>query len=148
MAFNISSEVMNIANSGLLQLHDTFAQNLYYFHERDQTVITEDPGHSSMWNSAPSNTVTEKITVSGVFRARIYWNKNETTPIYGDTVFNTTAMLPKGWVRIITDVTGKAVVEESVRLRFEDEVYEIDSDRERHGLFNKNLYEYYLKPST
>lgn len=148
MAFNISTGVLNVCNSGILQLHDTFAQNFYYFHEDTQTIVSENPTHSATWGSSPFNTTTTKTTVSGTFRARIYWNKNQAINIYGDTVFQSTANLPKGWARIITDVTGKAVVEHARRLRFEDELFELDSDRERHGLFTKNLYEFYLKPAT
>lgn len=147
MGFNISSDVLNVANSGILKLHDTFAQTLYYFNESTQTVITSSPSHSATWKTAPENTTTTTVISSGTFKARIYWNKNQTTSLYGDTVFHTTAMIPKGWARIITDVTGRAIVENANRIIFEDEIYEVDSDRERHGLFQKNLYEFYLKPA-
>jgi hypothetical protein len=131
-------------------LHDTFSRPIYIFKQRDETIITENPNHNFLWESAPSNTETQSVIVSGVFNARILYGKeqkqqNFVSPKIGGAEDQNSSRLEMGEVRIKLDATGAAFLGGAQRVKFDDEVFQITSSKRPHGLFEPKWYTFFLK---
>jgi hypothetical protein len=133
-------------------LHNFFAKTLIYRKTSESTLISSNEKHSFIFDYSPTNSEVTEVIDSGSFKARIYYGKQiNLEPIsaagFNNSDFDTNATIPNGWVRIIVDESGKNLIKDSKRIMFDDEIYSINSLQSRHGLLEKNMYSFYLKPS-
>lgn len=147
----LSQDQIEKVNQGMDALHGFFAKPLVVYKEAEKTVISEDQNHSFLFNS-PQNTEVTKEIVTGVINARIYYGKIIEDPVtvggLNNKDIDISATLPQGWIRIVTDITGKAILEGSKKIVFENETYDLHGIASRHGLLTKNFYSFNLQPSV
>jgi hypothetical protein len=131
-------------------IHDTFSRPIYIYKKAKQVVISNEPTHNFLWDSAPSNSTTSVELVSGVFNARILYGKEQKMDQFdsatnNNAVAQNTSSLEMGMVRIKLDPTGSAFIGDAQRVMFDNEIFEVTSSVRPHGLFTPQFYTYFLK---
>lgn len=130
-------------------LHKTFARPITIWKSAQQIVITTNPANNYLFESAPFNDTTNIIQVSGVFQARILYNKNEELKNFTTTNRNEASdqiniLRQAGDVRIRVDVTGANYLFDAKRVTFDGEIFNVTTSQRPHGLFNPNFYDFFL----
>jgi hypothetical protein len=139
-----------IVNNAFGQLHYEFAErNIFYaVKEGTTTIVTESPNHNAFYGAAPVNTTTTITKESGMFFARLRYPKDGEN-FYRLNIANNNedlgAKIAENYFRIITDITGHNLLKDAKDVYLGDEVYSVASTPEKHGLFQKNFYTYYLE---
>lgn len=128
------------------QLHNEVAQTLVYFKDSEEVVVSTNPNHSFLFNS-PANTTTTKVAVTGEFLARVYYGKDE-PEVLRSKGFDNSVILPHGWVKIIVDESGNSVIKDAKTITFDEDIFTLLPYPRRHGLIEKNMFSYHLKPNA
>lgn len=134
-------------NQAFNVLHNFFAKRYSFVSFEEETNIfpASTNNHNAFFPNAPTNNI-ETIINTGSFNARIYYSRMNYNSISAGDKFVTEASIPDGWIRIVVDGSGKNIVESAKRIRFDDELYTVESKPSRHGLLQKEFYNFYLKP--
>lgn len=131
-------------------LHNTFGRNISMFKNGTQITISTNANHDYIWESAPQNDQFEVIPISGIFKARILYGKvqarnqfNSATQGKGTDQLN--IELDVGDVRIKLDPTGAAFISDATRVILDGDIFNIETPKRPHGLFNPQFYDFILK---
>ena len=146
----LSQIEQDVLAANFYDLHETFGRPIYIFRQRDEVVISENPDHNFIWSEAPSNTETSYTVVSGLFKARILYGKeqkeqNFASPKAGNTDDQNSSRLEMGEVRIKLDPTGAEFLTNAQRVSFDGEIFQIYTSERPHGLFAPKFYTFFLK---
>jgi hypothetical protein len=127
-------------------LHATWARPISIFRQAQQVIIATNPAHNFIYDTSPTNDIVANIPVSGVFQARIAYNKQQTRNQFStDKTEQVNLKMFEGDVRIKLDPTGAAFLEGASRVQFDGSTFEIINSQRPHGLFAPNFYTYFLK---
>jgi hypothetical protein len=127
-------------------LHATFARPISIFRQAQKIIISTTPNHNFIWDSSPTNDIVSNVAVSGVFQARIAYNKLQNRNQFGaDKGDQVNFKIFEGDVRIKLDPTGAAFLDGATRAEFDGGIFEITTSVRPHGLFVPNFYTYFLK---
>jgi len=132
------------------QLHDTFGRDIVMFKSAQQITISTNVENNFIWESAPTNDVVQSIPVSGVFKARIkYANKQDRQKVAGSVAGKggdqLNVEMEFGDVRLKLDATGAAFMKDATRVMLDGDIFNIESPKRPHGLFNPQFYDFTLK---
>lgn len=135
----------------ITNIHETFARPLFIFKLANETVITENPEHSYVFDAGPTQSVTTQVIQSGMFSGRILYEKKQPIGLFeslrgGSRGTDQVYMgRDEGLVRLKLDPTGSAFMADATRVRFDDTIFQIDTSPRPHGLFNPKWTTFYLK---
>ena len=142
--------------TAMQQLHATFARPIIIYQAGQQTVIYSNPNHNFLFpdtsNNTGVNTQVATTVVSGVYMARIHYEKKQLVGLLANSeisVERTEQLNIKnkmGVVKIILDATGFAAVETCTRVTFDGEIFQVRSDPRPHGIVGVYFYDLYLTP--
>lgn len=131
-------------------LHDTFGRNIAMFKNGQQITISTSQNNDFIWEGAPQNDQFQTVPVSGVFKARILYGKvqnrnqfNSATQGKGTDQVN--IELDVGDVRIKLDATGAEFIKDAARVILDGDIFNIETPKRPHGLFNPQFYDFILK---
>lgn len=145
------SSLLSDCNKAALQnvfydIHDTFARPIVAFKTVTRVTVSTNPNYNPFYDAPAVNDVTQNITQSGIFYARIKYNaEEELNLIQGGPPSQVIAAEEDGVVRLKVDVTGAAYFFDTERVTFDDELFEVVTSKRPHGLFTPNFYTFYLK---
>lgn len=135
--------------SGLFDLHATFARPITVYRTAQEAVILTNPENNYLFQDAPFNTQTTKIQQSGICNARILYGKKENITPFNSIGSSSTSQnqiwLQEGEVRIKLDATGKALVDGCERIQFDGTIFNFTTSSRPHGIFDPKFTTYYLK---
>lgn len=130
-------------------MHDSFMRPIVIYRKNNEVVIYENPQHDFIYQTAPTNTLTVNVPVSGVFNARILYGQKQIldnfNSIGGRGQDQINIRKDDGTVRIKLDVTGAAFLEGAERITFDNMIFTIDGGKRPHGLFTPQYYTFTLK---
>lgn len=138
-------------NNVFNDIQATFGRPIVIFKTAVETVIYSNPNHNFLFDGdVPFNTETEKIVQSGIFLARIKYGSRENLTPFNSVVTNKTEdqniiRLKEGEVRIKLDPTGSAFLNGCERVTFDGTIFNVETDKRPHGLFEPNFDTFYLK---
>lgn len=152
MASVISTGLKNIYE-GYFQtiIHDTFSRPIYIYRQAENIIISTSASNNSLWNNAPFNDQVQNVAVSGVFNARVLYNKQEPLGMFepfgirklgGDQV---NLRKEEGQVRIKLDSTGASYLFDAKKVTFDGEIFTIRTSQRPHGLFTPHFYDFWLQ---
>lgn len=137
-------------NAAMNSLHYNFAER-NPFYARDisgATVVSSNPNHNSFYGGSPQNTTVTNVETSGLFYARTKFvtetNDLENLDFNGNNQ-KLPALVGNTVLKVITDVTGKSLLENSKDIFWDGDWYENASTPRKHGLLQKNFYTFYLE---
>lgn len=146
----LSDAAKTILGDQFNNLHETFARPIVIWKTAQQTIISTNPDTNYMFAGAPGNSDTTAVQQSGVFNARVLYGKK--TPLnefnagrVGEGAMQNNLYLQEGEVRIKLDPTGAAFLAGCERVTFDNMIFNVQTSRRPHGLFNPNFYDYYLQ---
>jgi len=139
-----------IVNNAMKDLHYTFAEKNTFYAKKIgyKTIITESPDHNAFYGSAPNNSETVEVQESGMFFARLRFPKDSENfhrLNFANNNQDLGAETESKYIRIITDITGHNLLKDAKDIYWDDDVFSVASTPEKHGLFQKNFYTYYLE---
>lgn len=148
----ISSGVKNLYE-GYFQtiIHDTYARPISIYRQSENIIISTSVSNNSLFTSAPFNDTVQTVAVSGIFNARVLYNKQEALGMFepfgirklgGDQV---NIQKEEGMVRIKLDPTGASYLFDAKRVTFDGEVFTIRATKRPHGLFTPHFYDFWLQ---
>lgn len=131
-------------------LHDTFGRDIVIWKTAQQVVISTNPSHNFFFESAPTNTQVQEIPVSGTFKARILYGKEQKRAQFASLQSQRSedqinAKIEEGMVRIKVDQSGKNFLDGANRVTFDGNIFLIDTSPRPHGIFEPDFYTFYLK---
>lgn len=150
MSSFISSSQQGSLQAPFSNLHDTFGRDITIFKNGQQITIATNPEHNFIWEGSPTNDVVRIIPVSGVFKARIRYSTNQVrnqlnTAVQGKGADQINVEIENGDVRLKLDATGAAFIKDATRVTLDGDVFNIESPKRPHGLFNPQFYDFTLK---
>jgi len=146
----LTSEQEATVNNAMLQLHNEFAtRNTFYaVKEGTKTIVSESPNHNAFYGAAPTNSTTTTTKESGMFFARLRFPKDSENFNRLNFAGNNQDLgveTASKFTRIITDITGHNLLKDAKDIYWDGDVFSVASTPEKHGLFQKNFYTYYLE---
>lgn len=146
---HLTQSQINQVNQAFLDLHNFFAKKhtLYVFKEKTITHITEDPDYNAFFSSFDNHNI-QTETETGSFHARVYYSRNDIEGIETKGNLETSASLPLGWIRIITDDDGAAVLGDTNKIKIKDQLHSVSTLPGHHGLIKNQFHDYYLSPEN
>lgn len=138
-------------NNAMDQLHYFFAKKgglLYAVKDGQTTIVSEDPNHNFYYDDAPNNTEVVTTRESGAFYARTYFlngAENFNSLNYPNNSQDLEIKTADNILKIITDSTGKSLLEDTDKISWKDSWWEKDSTPANHGLLQKNFFTYYFQ---
>lgn len=152
----VSTSMSGSFQNAMQSLHATFARPIIIYQAGQQTVIYSNPNHNFLYpdtsNNTGVNTQVSTTVVSGVYMARIHYEKKQTVGLLANSEISVERMEQlniknkMGEVKIILDATGYAVVENCQRISFDNSIYQVRSDPRPHGVVGVYFYNLYLTP--
>ena len=131
-------------------VHSSFMRPITIWRKRNEIVISENNSHDFVYGTAPVNTTTTDVPVSGIFNARILYPSKQSLDFLDSTRMRNGAdqlniRLDDGTVRLKLDPTGAAFIEGCQRVTLDNMIFTIDGGKRPHGLFSPQYYDYVLK---
>jgi hypothetical protein len=150
MSSYISDSQKGGLQAAFSQLHDTFGRDIVIYKTAQQITISTNPDNDYIWESSPNNDVVQMIPVSGVFKARIRYGpvqsrKQMGTTTQGKGSDQVNFELELGDVRLKLDATGAAFIKDAVRVVLDGDVFNVETPKRPHGLFEPQFYDFFLK---
>lgn len=151
MASIISSGAKNLYESQFNIIHDTFARPISIYRQSENIIINTNVANNSLFYGAPFNDQVQSIAVSGIFNARVLYDKKELLGMFepfgirklgGDQI---NLRKEESIVRIKLDPTGASYLFDAKRVTFDGEVFTIRSSQRPHGLFTPHFYDFWLQ---
>ena len=131
-------------------LHNTLGRDIVMFKNGQQITIATSPEHNFIWEGSPTNDQVQIIPVSGVFKARIKYNTNQNrnqlnSAVQGKGSDQVNVEIENGDVRLKLDSTGAAFIKDATRVVLDGDVFNIESPKRPHGLFQPQFFDFTLK---
>lgn len=148
MSSLISDAQKDILGSQFFSVHDTFARPIAIYKNAKQTIISTKQTNNYMFENAPTNDVVQNVQVSGIFMARILYDKEEMLKQFSSANLGPDSQVnllrEDGGVRIQVDYTGAQYLFGAQLVTFDGEIFNINSTQRPHGLFAPKFYTFYL----
>ena len=143
------SEKLELGNN-FNDIHDTWGRPITMFRQNEQIVIAESLDNNYIWDTAPNNTTTQTVILSGVFNARVLYGKDQKLEPFKSISLNRSedqilTSVEAGDVRLKLDPTGAAFINSAKRATLDGFIFEITTSPRPHGLFTPQFFTYYLK---
>lgn len=142
----LSDDEKNELQGALEDIHDTWKRSVAFYKKPTEVIISTDVEHNFLLEDAPDNTQVQLVEQSGIFDARILYDKRQIIrPFAGFNQENEVKLaIYEGEVRLKVDESGHAFLQDTERVVLDGFIFKIQSAERPHGLFNTQYYTYYL----
>jgi len=136
--------------SAMKDLHDTYARDIVIYQTSQKTIISTDINHNFLYNSGPSQTVTNEVIVSGTYKARIHYPKeNALEKLLSQSNNDQIQLAQKNYkVKLIVESDVKEILLKCERIEFDGTIFAVDSDSRPHGVAGVQFWDFYLKANN
>lgn len=146
----LTVEQKNTLNNEFNNLHKTFGRPITIYKTALETVVATNPDTNVLFQNAPFNSTTNKVVQSGVYLARILYGKKEPLNPFNSAQRSAGGdqnmiRLEEGEVRIKLDPTGAAFFAGCQRITFDGTIFDVETSKRPHGLFDPNFETFFLK---
>lgn len=136
-----------LMSQALGDLHDTFSRDIYIFKKKEVVFVSDtDPNFNFAYQGA--SPISGYIEDYGIFKGRIaYLDKSKPAPYHYPAIDSRDDIYSMD-VRLRLDVSGAAFMQGCEKVSIDNQVYQLVSDQRKHGLFNTDWTDFFMKKSS
>jgi len=142
----LSASERTTYQSAMKDLHDTFARDIVIYQTSQKTLVSTNPNHNFLYNSGPDQTVTTDVIISGTYKARIHYPKEEKIERFLTNSNNDQIQLKRKdyKVKLVVEADVRAILIKCERIEFDGTIFAVDSDPRPHGVAGVQFWDFYL----
>ena len=145
----LSSDERTAYQLAMKDLHDTFARDVVIYQTSQKTLVSTNPNHNFLYNSGPQQTVVSDVIVSGTYKARIHYPKEEKLAQFiragGSKSEDQIQLKRKDYkIKLVVEADVKTILDKCERIEFDGTVFAVDSDPRPHGVAGVQFWDFYL----